>query len=81
MCVVRGPEIERMQNVVRLAAASASVCCSWARDRAKSERSGAGGGERQCLLCVGQRSSEGRTLWGWRSRVPVCVVCVCVPVI
>ena len=55
MCVVRGPEIERRQNVVGLAAANDSVCCEWARDRAKEERSGAGGGERQCVLCVGQR--------------------------
>jgi hypothetical protein len=48
--------IQRKQNGVGLAAASASVCCVWASDsdRAKAERSGTGGGERQCVLCVGQ---------------------------
>jgi hypothetical protein len=32
--------------------ASDSVCCAWARDRAKAEHSGAGGGECQCVLFV-----------------------------
>ena len=26
------------------------MCCAWARDRAKAERSGAGGSERQCVV-------------------------------
>ena len=51
---MRGPEIRRRQSVAWLAPCD-SVCCAWDRDRGKAEGSGAGGGERQCFLCVGQR--------------------------
>ena len=37
------------------------MCCAWARDRAKAERCGAGGGERQCCAWARDRAKAERS--------------------